>query len=104
MGSVQKHRYELMLLKALARQFDEPELTRKKYFRYATLLFVFFALFAANSVLTDNKLFLLANAFLAGFTLTYCGYLVQAQHQIRVFNDHISRDSIRRRIEDISTR
>jgi len=98
---------EEKLLRAYSKIIDAPEQAEKRFMRYAkTAMFlcmlIIFLLLSDNIDPIANKFFFALFTFISGAAFGLCWWFLQAGTQTVIIVQHMSRDSIDRRLEEIA--
>ena len=98
---------EEKLLRGYSKLIDAPEQAEKRFMRYAkTAMFIciliIFLLLSDNIDPIENPFFFALLAFTSGAAFGLCWWFLQAGTQTVVILEHMSRDSIDKRLEEIA--
>jgi hypothetical protein len=98
---------EEKLLRAYSKLLDAPEQAEKRFMRYGKIamficILIILLLLSDNTDPIENKFFFALFAFISGAAFGLCWWFLQAGTQTVVILEHMSRDSIDKRLEEIA--
>ena len=99
---------EEKLLHEFIKIIDEPDKAEKKFIRYtkiamAVSILIIFLCLSDNIYPTENKYMFALLTFISGTAFGLSMWFLQAGTQTKIMVEHLSKESIKRRIEEINT-
>jgi len=101
-------RSEEKLLKEFIKIIDDPDKAEKRFKRYTKIamfisMLIIFYILSNNMDSIENKYYFALFAFVSGTLFGLSLWFLQAGTQTKIMVEHISKDSINKRIDEINT-